>query len=206
MAGSWPRLADNCRGFEEIAMTEALSPTPWLIGVITAVAAFFALDLWRLMAEAEWRLGERDRRIRVGSGAVLGAWLALALFATFVPGVRDSITSVPGLTPVLLVALVGGLAALGFASTFRRAFDAVPMGSIMTLFYWRAIAGVWLLANFSAGRLPAGFALPAAIGDIAVTLLAIVILTVWPAARGIPRLPLVAWNAIGFLDLVSVAV
>ena len=187
-------------------MTEALSPTPWLVGVITALVAFFALDLWRLMAEAELRLGERDRRIRVGAGAVLGAWLALALFATFVPGVRDSITSVPGLVPVLLAALVGGLAALGLASAFRRAFDVVPMGSIMTLFYWRAIFGVWLLANFAAGRLPAGFALPAAIGDIAVTLLAIIVLAVWPAARGIPRLPLVVWNAVGFLDLLSVAV
>jgi len=157
-------------------VTEALSLTPWLIGVVTALVAFFALDLWRLIAEAQSRVGGHDCRMRLGAAGVVGAWVALALFATFVPGVRDSITSVPGLPAILLAALVGGVAALGFAPTFRRAFGAVPMESIMTLFYWRAIFGVWLLAGLAAGRLPAGFGLPAAVGDIAVTLLAIVIL------------------------------
>jgi len=187
-------------------VTEALSPTPWLIGVVTALVAFFALDLWRLIAEAQSRVGAHDRRMRLGAAGVVGAWVALTLFATFVPGVRDWITSVPGLPAILLAALVGGVAALGFAPTFRRAFGAVPMESILTLFYWRAIFGVWLLAGFAAGRLPAGFGLPAAVGDIAVTLLAIVILAVWPAAGGVPRWPLMAWNAVGFFDLVSVAV
>src|SRR5262245_22547975 len=130
--------------------------------------------------------------MRLGAGGVLGAWVALALFATFVPGVRDWITSVPGLPAILLAALVGGVASLGFAPTFRRAFGAVPMESIMTLFYWRAIFGVWLLAGFAAGRLPAGFGLPAAVGDIAVKLLAIVLLGVWPAAGGCPR-----WSVMG---------
>jgi hypothetical protein len=187
-------------------VTEALSSTPWLIGVVTALVAFFALDLWRLIAEAQSRVDAHDRRMRLGAAGVVGAWVALALFATFVPGVRDSITSVPGLPAILLAALVGGVASLGFAPTFRRAFGAVPMESIMTLFYWRAIFGVWLLAGFAAGRLPAGFGLPAAVGDIAVTLLAIVILAVWPATGGVPRWPLMAWNAVGFFDLVSVAV
>ena len=91
-------------------MTEALSPTPWLIGVVTALVAFFALDLWRLIAEAQSRVGAHDRRMRLGAAGVVGAWVALTLFATFVPGVRDWITSVPGLPAILLAALVGGVA------------------------------------------------------------------------------------------------
>jgi hypothetical protein len=185
-------------------MFEISSPTPLLVVAVVVLTIFFALDLWRRIAEAASILGAGGRIVATAAGIVLGAWLSLMLTATLVPALRAAVTSVPGLSPALLVVLTGALAWLGLAPAFRRAFDAVPMESMMALFYWRAIFGVWLLANFAGGRLPAGFAVPAAFGDMAVTMAAIAILALRRAP--IPRWWLLAWNAAGLLDLVGVAV
>jgi len=187
-------------------MTEALSPTQWLVGVITALVAFFALDLWRWIAETTSSLGARGRVVRIGAAVVVGGWVGLALIATLVPVLRESMTAIPGSSPTLLAALVAAMIGLGFTSSFRRAFDAVPMESAMAFFYWRAVFGVWLLAGFMAGRLPSGFAIPAALGDIAVTMLAIVILAAKPATGTVSRWAVMVWNVAGFCDLLGVAV
>jgi len=175
-----------------------------MVGVIIVSVAFFALDLWRLAAEAARAIGERHRRVAVGAGLVLCAWLGFALLATTVGPLNDAISSVPGLPQILSLAAILALLSLGFAPAFRRAFDSVPMESVMTLFYWRAVFGALLLAAYGAGRLPAGFGIPAGLGDMAVTMLAILILALKPTPGEVPRAPVWLWNAAGLIDLISV--
>ena len=105
---------------------------------------------------------------------------------------------------LLFVGVVLALTWVGFKPPFRRAFDGIALESLMSFFYWRAIFGALLLAAYAAGRLPAGFGIPAGLGDIAVTLLAVVLLALKPPAGELPRGPLLLWNAFGLLDLLSV--
>lgn len=170
---------------------------PWLI---SASVAFFALDLWRRAAEAARLAGGGDRAIVV-VGVVLAAWLGLALLATHVPALGSAVASTPGLPPALLVVAIVAALLAGSPSACRRAFDSIPLESMMTLFYWRAVFGALIIAAYAAGRLPAGFGIPVGLGDIAVTMLMILVLALRPAGGGIPRGPFLLWNAIGLADL-----
>lgn len=173
----------------------------WTIGV---TVLFFTLDLWRRIAEAARAHGERGRQAAARAGAVLGTWLALALLATFVPAIGATIASVPGLQPALLVGIVSALTWAGFTPAFRRAFDGVPLESVLSFFYWRAVIGALLLAAYAAGRLPAGFGIPAGLGDMAVTMLAVALLAFKAPSGDLPRGALLLWSVLGLLDLVVV--
>jgi hypothetical protein len=168
-----------------------------IVATLSVTVVFFALDLWRRVAEAAQTQG-----VRASSAILLGAWLGLAFVATYTPAVGAVIVSVPGLFPVLLLSIIAILLWAGFRPAFRRALDAIAPESMMSFFYWRAIFGALLLASYAAGRLPAGFAVPAGLGDMAVTMLAVVLLTLKDSHGGLPRGPLGVWNALGLLDLV----
>lgn len=186
-------------------MFEAVSASQLLVLVIAATVAFFALDLWRRAAEAARVLGADGQRAARGSGLVLAAWLGLALLATFVPALNDAIRSVPPLQAALSLGCIAAVLLLGLSPAFRRAFDNVPMESVMAFFYWRAVFGALLLGAYAAGRLPAGFGIPAGLGDMAITMLTILILALKPASGDVPRGPIWLWNAAGLADLISVA-
>jgi len=173
----------------------------WTLGV---TVPFFALDLWRRIAEAARVHGERGRQAAAGAGVVLGLWLAASLLATFVPAIGATIVSVRGLQPALLAGIVAALTWAGFNAAFRRTFDGVPLESLLSFFYWRAVFGALLLTGYAAGRLPQGFGVPAGLGDIAVTLLAVVLLAFKRPSGDLPRGALSLWNALGLLDLLVV--
>ena len=175
-----------------------------LPGLISACVLFFALDLWRRTVEAGRTLGEHGGPI--AAGVVLAAWAGLALLATHIPALGRTVASTPGLQPALLVVTIIAAVLAAWPARCRRAFDSVPLESMMTFFYWRAVFGALIIAAFAAGRLPAGFAIPAGLGDIAVTMLMVVVLALRPASGGMPRGPFMLWNAIGLLDLISVPV
>jgi hypothetical protein len=176
-----------------------------MFAVVGVTALFFALDLWWRVAEAVRVLGVVGRRVAVWAGVGLGAWVGLALLATLSSALNDAMRSIPLLPIALSLACIAALLLMGLAPAFRRAFDAVPMPSLMAFFYWRAIFGGLLLAAYAAGRLPAAFGIPAGIGDMAVTMLAIVVLALKPVGGEMPRGPIWLWNAIGLLDLLYVA-
>jgi hypothetical protein len=179
-------------------------PSNLIVWTLSVTVLFFALDLWRRIAEAARVHGERGRRAAAVAGAVIGTWLALALLATFVPAIGGSIVSIPGLQPALLAGIVSALTWAAFTPAFRRAFDGVPWESVLSFFYWRAVFGALLLAAYAAGRLPAGFGVPAGLGDLAVTLLAVALLAFKDHSGDPPRGALLAWSALGLLDLVVV--
>jgi len=83
----------------------------------------------------------------------------------------------------------------------REVVDRIPLDRIIGLQIYRAL-GVVFLVEWMLGAMPGAFALPAAIGDIAIGVTA-----PWIAARvraGAPRAQgaAVLWNVLGIADLV----
>jgi hypothetical protein len=136
--------------------------------------------------------------------AVAAAWLA----AVAVVGASGGFLSPPG-TPPIPVA-VGALAPLLlFFLAYRasRAFRdwvlALDLRVMVTMQAWR-FAGLGFVALYANGVLPAGFALPAGLGDLAIGATAPLVLI------GLLRNPafaaggtFVLWNLLGMLDLVT---
>jgi hypothetical protein len=120
-----------------------------------------------------------------------------------VPSLRGSSSALPLLQPLLTTATALGVVGLLSSALFRRAFDRLPLEEVMTISYWRAIFGMALLAFYTGGVLPAGFALPAAIGDVVPTLLMMLVLAVGQQRGRIPRTGLLVWNTLGLFDLVN---
>jgi hypothetical protein len=170
-----------------------------LPGLISAAVVFFALDLWRRAIEAGHPASGHGRRLVVGAG--LAAWMGLALLATHDPAVGRAIASTPGVQPAFLLGAILAAVLAGLPTACRQAFDRVPLESMMAFFYWRAVFGALIIAAYAAGRLPAGFGVPVGLGDIAVTMLMILVLALRPGSGAIPRGPLLLWNAIGLVDL-----
>ncbi len=86
----------------------------------------------------------------------------------------------------------------------RRWADSVSPARLALFHTWRLVPGVVFLYLYAHGWLPRGFAVPGGVGDIAVALTAP--LAAWAAGRTerAARVSYLAWNALGFLDLVHV--
>jgi hypothetical protein len=170
--------------------------------LISASVLFFALDLWLRAVEAMRAAGAHVRPAAIG--AMLAAWTGLALLATHSSTLGRVVASTPALQPALLVGIIVAAVALASLPTCRKALDSIPLESIMTFFYWRAVFGALIIAGYAAERLPAGFGIPAGLGDIAVTMLMVLVLALRTASGEIPRGPVWLWNAIGLVDLISI--
>jgi hypothetical protein len=101
---------------------------------------------------------------------------------------------------IALPILIGGLL-LWRSDSVARVIDAVPQQWLIGVQLYRAL-GVIFLILYVAGKLPALFAWPAGVGDIAIGLLAPVVGFAYARAprdtAGLVR----AWNVFGILDLV----
>lgn len=139
-------------------------------------------------------------RARVPLAFGISLWFLAALAAGFAgtftrPGPPMALAAFAG-TPVLAF-----LAALAASPSFRRLVRALDLRILTTAQVGRLVGGIFV-ALWAAGRLPAGFALPAGLGDLFVG--ATAPLVAWLV---VPRLPAarrlyVAWTALGIADLV----
>jgi hypothetical protein len=132
--------------------------------------------------------------------AVLGAWFCFAL-AVGVSG-RFQRASAFG-----VVLTVWGLAALVLLACWkipaiRNWLVTVPFRTLIWLHVTRFV-GIYFLVLAAHGRLPAGFAKPAGIGDIIIALGAVFLLAA-PNIRSWQTV-LRIWNFFGFIDIVLVA-
>ncbi|HEY6001694.1 MAG TPA: hypothetical protein VIV57_02390 [Anaeromyxobacter sp.] len=142
------------------------------------------------------------------------AWLALGLSLWFLAMLAAGLAGAfsrgdPSRPPVplgavALLPILAFLVALAASSTVRRFVRALDLKILTFVQTGRVIGGVFVLL-WAAGRLPAGFALPAGLGDLLVGVTAPLI-----ASFVVPRLPArrrlyVAWAAFGILDLVVAA-
>lgn len=92
--------------------------------------------------------------------------------------------------------------ALCFLIPVLREWTASIPASWLVALHLTRFVGFYFLFLSNRGLLPAGFARPAGIGDIAVATLALVVLAV-PLLRA-SRVALLTWNSLGFIDIVSV--
>ncbi|MBR0870254.1 hypothetical protein JQ633_07795 [Bradyrhizobium tropiciagri] len=172
--------------------------------VISACVLCFAIDLWRRAIEAARGVDRHGRPITLG--AILAAWAGLALLATHVPAVGRFVGLTPGLQPVLLLAAIAAPVLAVWSAGNRGIFDGIPFESLLTFFYWRAVFGALLLVAGAVGRLPTDFAISAGLGDIAVTILMVMVLAIRTASGSEVRGAVLLWNTIGFVDMVNVLV
>src|SRR5262245_13686444 len=137
-------------------------------------------------------------------GVVLAAWFALI----FALGAAQVFVGPPGKPPIpialgFVVPLLVFFGALRLSPSFRQFVLNIDARVILAMQAWR-FAGLGFLALQVHGLLPAHFALPAGLGDIAIGMTAPFI------ANAIIKRPafvaskwFVAWNVLGILDLVD---
>jgi hypothetical protein len=133
--------------------------------------------------------------------ALIG-WLSLALLiglagwfrAASAPAVAATVW---GLTAIALFACFG-------VQSIRSWAKNVDLRWIVSFHFVRLVAGIYFLIDLRKGILSADFARPAAIGDIAVALLAIAMLAAFRTR--IEKPALMGWNVFGLADIVFVVV
>ncbi|WP_426664378.1 hypothetical protein [Rhodanobacter aciditrophus] len=144
--------------------------------------------------------------IRPGIILILSAWFALVMSL----GAAGAFVGRPGQPPVAIAIGVGAplllfFAALRISPSFRAFVLSLDLRLITGMQAWRW-AGLGFLSLYAHGVLPAMFALPAGLGDMAVgfaapwMILALVRRRDFAASRAFVR-----WNVLGMLDL-SVAI
>ncbi|CCE01185.1 hypothetical protein [Bradyrhizobium sp. STM 3809] len=141
--------------------------------------------------------------IWAGTAVVLLAWYvvisSLALQDTFKASLAVRVPAIPfAVLGPLLIAFV----LLSRSAVARALVDATPLWWLVAIQIYRVV-GVEFLLLWAQGGLPAVFAVPAGLGDIATGLLTIPV--AWWARRDPQkaRPAALAWNAIGILDFFS---
>jgi hypothetical protein len=144
----------------------------------------------------------RKNLIRVFVYLSLVVWFVIALRM----GLHGALASRPGLPPITLglsILVPIAIYSLIYADhgAFWRYCQGLDFRVITILHLWR-ILGLDFLVNWSHGKLPAGFAFPAGIGDIVVALTAIPLVYALSRNRRSARSWFIAWNVVGLIDLI----
>ena len=159
-----------------------------------AVAALTCLVLYSGAERAG--LGRRRAALLAGAAAVLlGGWLA----ASAVIADHGWYQTLPWF-PVAIAGYLGLLLALSRIPVVARALAAPGMVSRLELPHTPRVAGVAFLLYLALGHLPALFALPAGLGDIATGIAAP--LVALRLAQGTGRRAALWFNAFGMTDLI----
>ena len=168
----------------------------WAI-IIAGPAAVAALTCIVLYGGAERAgLGRRRAALLAGAAAVLlGGWFT----ATAVIAGHGWYHTLPWF-PVAVAGFLGTLLALSRIPVAARALTAPGMVSRLELPHTPRVAGVAFLFYLALGHLPALFALPAGLGDIAAGIAAPLVAR--RLAQGTGRRAAVWFNAFGMTDLV----
>jgi len=165
-----------------------------LTGVIGIAAATCAV-LYGGALRAELRRA-RAALLAGGAALVLGGWFTASATVA-------SHGWYGGRTPWLPVAFVGftvALLALSRIPTVARALAAPGTASQLALPHTLRVAGVGMLLTMALGHLPALFALPAGLGDIATGIAAP--LVAYRLAHGCGHRRALWFNGLGLLDLI----
>jgi hypothetical protein len=173
----------------------------WAI-IIVGVAAIAASTCVVLYTGAERAgLGRRRAGLLGGGAAVIfGGWLAASAVIADHGWYDKTLAQGPWL-PVAVAGFLGALLALSRIPTVKRALAAPGMASrLLSPHSFRVVEGVVFLLYLAFGHLPALFALPAALGDIATAF--DTPLAARRLARGTGRRAALWFNVFGLTDLV----
>ena len=173
----------------------------WVIE-LAAVAGIAAATCLVLYTGAI-RTGAGHRRATLlagGAAVVLGGWFSASAVIAANGGYQNQLGhGVPWL-PIAVLGFLGALIALGRIPAVTRALTRPDMIGRLLLPHTFRVAGVVFLAAIALGRLPALFALPAGLGDIATGIAAALVArrfcrdTGWRSALSV--------NVFGMIDLV----
>lgn len=171
----------------------------WLV---PAYMLFLVLLVLTLFARFVPEYCRHHPRFLAAAALYLFAWLALALllsaYDVFVPVAGKPF---PMIALGVSMPLVAGLVLLRRSMTLNRALDAIPTHWLVGIQLYRSFGLIFVLL-FLQQQLPAAFALPAGLGDLAIGLTAP--LVAWWVWQGRKRgcLTLLGWNVLGIVDLV----
>lgn len=144
------------------------------------------------------RAGARARR-PTGTWIALAGWVAVGGAAA----AGDLLHHLPerALPLVIWTPVLAALGAWRLIPSFRRGLATLNVRAIVLLHGIRTIVGAAFVVQASRGVLPDAFGRPVGWGDVVAGLLAIVVAAAArPDRRGGRRL-LLAWNTLGFLDI-----
>jgi hypothetical protein len=134
---------------------------------------------------------------------VLAIWFLASLVLSLQGVFQTGPSGMPLPVGLSVVVPIVAFTVLYWVNTSVRAFaDSLDLRSMVALNILRLI-GVDFLVAYAHGRLPAGFAFPAGLGDILTALLAIpLIVAMSGSQQASTRKWFVAWNLLGLADLV----
>jgi hypothetical protein len=168
---------------------------PWLTAVIVVPAVLVAFALFLVMWHE--RTSDQTARVAVMSGIVLLAWLVgtgiLAWRGFYFPPVSGP----PPVGVQLAVALIGMALALTWSPSLRSVLT--NQKNLVRLNVWRLVGAVFL-ALMVTNQVPALWALPAGLGDVAIGATAFWVASRLDAPGGTRRA--IIFNLLGLLDLV----
>jgi len=171
---------------------------PWYIALIVLVTQpLIGFTVWRIVA------GAAPRSVRLGLGAVLAAWLGLALVLAPAPATlagRGAFYVNPLIPSFALASFVAALAGIALFPALRRALAAAAVPALIGVQVYRVV-GVLFIILLAQGQLPAHFAEPAGWGDIFVGLTAVPVAIALARRLAGARALAIAWNVFGLFDL-----
>jgi hypothetical protein len=135
---------------------------------------------------------------------VLVAWFFVAVWL----GLSGALAGAPAGRPPAGLGAAIGIPLLVFALDARfggplsRAFARIELPALTALQTFR-VGGVFFLIAYAQGALPAGFALPAGIGDIAIGIAAPFVAAALASRRRSALAVAAIWNVLGLVDLVT---
>ncbi len=178
-----------------------------IVFLIVVAMAIAGIAVWFSLSGALQTLSlpsSVKRNWRWGIGLVLALWF----------GVRYALALNPPGSPVLTAPYVFGFVAFGItagtlplllSSTFREIIRATPPSQIIGIHAGRVVGGLFLTL-MDMKLAPANFALPAGYGDVAVALLAVVVVYTLAAHKPYARTLIIIWNLLGLLDFITALV
>jgi hypothetical protein len=184
-------------------MEDAMYDPPgyvWAITIagITAIPAVTCVVLYGGAERAG--LGRKRAALLAGAAAaVLGGWFAASAVIAGHGWYHTRLGQVPWM-PIAVVGFLGTLLALSRTPVVARALAAPGMVSRLMHPHSFRVTGVVFLLTMALGHLPALFALPAGLGDIAVGISAPLVAR--RLAQGTGRRAALWFNAFGLTDLV----
>jgi hypothetical protein len=168
--------------------------------VVTATAIGTVIAIALLLDRAPGiEARPQQRRTAVVTGLVLFAWLVITSLLAIVGAFRAPVTPPGVVYPLVALPLLGLIAVRSVAPLRRLIDDPWVQSRLMAWHMWRLAGGVFVIMA-ALGRLPWLFALPAALGDVAVAIMAPVVAR--RLRRGTGRRRALAWNVFGLGDLV----
>ena len=123
---------------------------------------------------------------------------ALAVAGAFRPSAGQPV--LPVLPLAILIPPLVAILLLLRSSRVAALLDAIPASWLVGLQVYRVFGGAFLV-NWARGAMPAIFAAPAGVGDVAVGLLALPAALYVATGSRIGRWVGIAWNVLGLLDL-----